>query len=263
MNLSSARIVLRPRALGEVLDLALGWCFVSHRGIHARLAACVLLPSMLLCVAARYALQWSWLDVWLLAGTLATFSQGVFTICTGRSMFDSDVRAGSVLMGYVRRFPSYFGAILLSRIVIALGALVIVLAPLAWMAVVFVHEASLLEMQRPAAAVARAHRMTRRRSGEALVLLIALGLAMLGFVVVVELLGQGLVEYGLALGPPHDSLFDDGGSVFALLGFHLAIPYVAAARFFKYVDDRTRSDGWDIQLRFMGLLADHEKEASR
>jgi hypothetical protein len=49
------------------------------------------------------------------------------------------------------------------------------------------------------------------------------------------------------------SLYDDGGSTFALAGFFASIPYVASTRFLGYVDRRTRREGWDIQVRFAAL----------
>lgn len=50
-------------------------------------------------------------------------------------------------------------------------------------------------------------------------------------------------------------MFVDGGSALALLGWWLSVPFVATARFFVYLDIRTRSEGWDIQTRFAGIAA--------
>jgi hypothetical protein len=75
-----------------------------------------------------------------------------------------------------------------------------------------------------------------------------------------ELLCQGLVSDVLQLGKPFGSLWADRFSPFALAGLMLSYPYAATARFLLYVDARTRSDGWDIQLRFMAIaLADGER----
>ena len=47
------------------------------------------------------------------------------------------------------------------------------------------------------------------------------------------------------------------GAVFVvlalLLGLHLSIPLVATTRFLAYIDNRTRRDGWDIQVRFLAI----------
>ncbi|MEZ4429303.1 MAG: hypothetical protein R3A51_16640, partial [Nannocystaceae bacterium] len=65
MNLADARVVLRPRSQGELLDLAALWCFAADRRLYARLAGLVLLPSLGLCAAARWIGAYRWLDVWL------------------------------------------------------------------------------------------------------------------------------------------------------------------------------------------------------
>ena len=68
----------------------------------------------------------------------------------------------------------------------------------------------------------------------------------------------------LQLGAPFGELTTDGGTVYAVTGFFLTIPIVAAARFLTYVDLRTRREGWDIQLKFMAIAAaarDGEKAA--
>jgi len=257
MNLADARVVLRPRGQGELLDLAALWCFAADRALYARLAAVVLLPSLAACCAARWLGQWSWWEVWGLAIGLCTVAQGAFTVATSRALFEHDVRARDVLRRFGRRLPSYLGALVITRVILAIGAVTFVLLPAAWARTIFVHEASLLEGSGPMAATRRAIGMARGSVTELLLLLGGMGLAMGFGVGAVELLGHGLVEFVLQLGRPFGALWDDGGSLYALLGFHLAIPYVAVARFLGYVDQRTRGDGWDIQLRLMALMGEH------
>jgi hypothetical protein len=60
------------------------------------------------------------------------------------------------------------------------------------------------------------------------------------------------------MGEPVGSLWTHGGSGYAVAGALLSAPFVASASFLGYVDQRTRKEGWDIQLRFMALAdADH------
>ncbi|MCX4243951.1 hypothetical protein [Paraliomyxa miuraensis] len=256
MNLADARVVLRPRTLGEILDLAARWCFNADRVLYARVAAAVLLPSLVLCVVARWAWLWSWTEVWLLAVALCTVAQGAFTVATSRALFEHDVSAWAVLRQWLRRLPSYVGALLVTRSILAIGAVTFVLLPSAWIRVAMVHEASLLEGSSPISATDRAWQMARFRGTEMALMLGGLGLAIMGGIAAAELLGHGLVEVVLQLGRPLGELVEDGGSLYALVGFHAAIPYVAVARFLGYVDQRTRGDGWDIQLRFMALAAE-------
>jgi hypothetical protein len=263
MNLADARVVLRPRTLGEILDLAALWCFAADRWLYARLFALVLLPSLLACVAARWLGGWSWVEVWLLAVGLATVSQGVFTVATSRALFQRAVPAGLVLRLFVRRLPAYLGALVVTRLILAASAVTLVLLPSGWIRVAMVHEASLLENGSPITATERAWQLARHRGTELVLLLGGQLLALVAGIGALELLGHGLVEVVLQLGRPFGELWEDGGSLYALVGFHAAIPYVAVARFLAYVDHRTRGDGWDIQLRFMALAAEEPAGAPR
>lgn len=263
MNLADARVVLRPRTLGEILDLAALWCFAADRRLYARLAALVLLPSLAACLAARELGEWSWVQVWLLAVGLATVGQGVFTVATSRALFERDVRAGRVLRLYLRRLPAYLGALVLTRMILLASACLPILLPGAWARVAMVHEACLLENAAPVTATARAWQLGRLHGTELMLLLGGLLLALLAGIGAIELLGHGLVDEVLQLGRPLGHLWEDGGSLYAFVGFHAVIPYVAVARFLAYVDHRTRGDGWDIQLRFMALAADEPDAAKR
>jgi hypothetical protein len=66
---------------------------------------------------------------------------------------------------------------------------------------------------------------------------------------------QGLLEF-----KPPPSMFRAGGSWLALLGWWAMIPLLQTARFFVYLDIRTRTEGWDIQTRFAAIAARSEAE---
>ena len=115
MKLDQARIILRPRSLSELLDLALRFMagVAAKRFFH--LGLIVLLPAWALCVAARWVYQWDWLAVWALALTLATPLQGVFTIAVGLV----DLRG---LRAIRRESPGEFRlAVLTAAVVVAIG----------------------------------------------------------------------------------------------------------------------------------------------
>ena len=69
-----------------------------------------------------------------------------------------------------------------------------------------------------------------------------------------DVAGREVLDSVLEVKPP-PSMFEEGGSVLALLGFWSVLPIRATARFFVYLDVRTRSEGWDIQTRFAALAA--------
>ncbi|PRP91707.1 hypothetical protein ENSA5_52870 [Enhygromyxa salina] len=259
MKLDEARVVLRPRNLSEIFDLALRFATDPAAKLYAKLGALTLLPAWGLTLAARWGLGWDWGLVWLLALALVTPIQGVFTVAVGRMMFAEEVSVAEVLGQYLRRLPAYIGALFVTRVMIGVMSLgfFLVIPPLwMWGRCTYIHEACLLEQAGPVEAVSRASRMINRNVMSAVALLLMLTLAAAAFVFVAEsLLNDGLLEFVLQVGRPFGSLFDEGGSAAALLGLFLAVPYWATVRFLAYVDLRTRRDGWDVQLRFMAIQA--------
>ena len=129
-----------------------------------------------------------------------------------------------------------------------------------WPSLVFVHEASLLEGAAPVAAMQRASRFVKGRAWTTFGLLSMLLVGQAGALLIGELLGQSLLDDVLQLGKPFGSLFDGGGSPFAILGLLVSVPFVATARFLQYIDTRTRSDGWDVQVRFLAIASKESNE---
>ncbi len=260
MNLGASAIVLRPRTLAEILDLACRLSVSLAFSLYARLAALTLLPILAGCLALRYAAGWDWPEVWGVAVTAAVIVQGLFTISVGRLLFSEELGVGQALRLFGRRFGSYLLMLFLSRVFLAVSCLPFFFGlPFTWPRLYFVYEASLLEGAGAVDALRRSSRFVAGRAGPVLGVLLSILLAQAGFVVVTELLCQGLVTEVLQLGKPFGSLFKDGGSPYALAGLLLSVPYVSTARFLEYIDARTRSDGWDIQLRFMAVAATAER----
>lgn len=256
MNLGASAIVLRPRLLSETLDLACRLSCSIALGLYLRLAAVVLLPCLAVCLALRHGLGWGWPAVWIVAVSLGVVGQGVFTVAVGRVIFSETLTARTVLALYGRRLGAYLGMLLVSRLVLAAATLPFLLGlPVAWPRLFFVHEASLLEGAGAFEALRRSSRFAAGNLGGVIGALLAILATQAGFVITAEFLGDGLVQHVLQLGRPFGALFWEGGSVYALTGFFLSVPYFATARFLHYIDSRTRSDGWDVQLRFMAVAA--------
>jgi hypothetical protein len=259
VNLGEASIVVRRRGLLEVVDLAFRFVAGVQPALFARLAAITLLPCWLACALARWLLGWGWLAVWLLALGLLTLAQGVFTIAVGRLMFSEAIGARAVLFHFLRRLPTYLGALIATRALILLGSLLVLLAPLAWVSAAFVHEAVLLEGASSwVEAVRRSNSFSRHHGKSTFELLVVLSAMMIAAVVVGEALGHGVVEFVLQLGQPFGAL-KQGGSLYAVAGLFASVPLCATTRFLAYIDARTRRDGWDIQVRFMAIQAEAEQ----
>lgn len=255
MNLDHARIVLRPRSLAEVLDLSFRVCFSRAFSLYLRLSAIFLLPSFALCLLLYHLLEWDALSVWLIAFVLAGLFQGVFTVAAGKLIFAEELTAGEVLRDFRGRLGSYIGALVLSRLYIAMSAVFIITLPIVWTPLCFVHEACLLEMASAGEAPRRSWRFAAGNSSLAFMVLVSLLLGQGAGVVAAEMIGQAIVTDVFQLGTPFGTLTEAYISPYALFGFFISVPVVATARFLSYIDIRTRTDGWDIQLKFMAIAA--------
>ena len=250
MDVMHARLALRDRAMIDVLDLSL--YFVSaHKGIYARTAACVLVPAFAASWGFAYVAGWAW--GWLGAALLMLGAQAPFTALASRLVFDDRARARDAITAALRAMPRLIIARILQIGALALGTLFMVV-PVAWVgsATMFLTEIVLLERSPVGRSFARSHRLAMTDLAAALFglgVLVALPIAgaLLG-----DLAGRALVVDLLEMRAP-DSLWQDGGSVLALLGFWLAVPFAATVRFLSYLNFRTRSEGWDIQTRFAAL----------
>ena len=254
MNLQQARIALRPRKTAETFDLALRWTVGAGGRLYLVLAALLLLPAALACYGLQAFAQWEWPAIWMVAVALAMVLQGPFTIAASRLMFEPHVTVRSVLGQFVRRFGAYLVGLVGTRIVQAVGGLVVLGIPWAWAYGAFVHEAILLEGQSGVAGVQRSGKFVAGQYSTVIWLGLGLLTAFCLFVVAADQVGAVLFDFVLQLGRPFGDLMEDGGSLTALLGFFAAIPFVASTRFLQYIDARTRRDGWDLQFAFLSLV---------
>jgi hypothetical protein len=263
MNLAETRIALRPRGLGEIMDLGLRFDHAIGGRLYRRLALVLLLPAYLLCLALRFWVDLPWEQVWLVAAGLVLCTQGAFTIAASRLLVAPDVRVTEVLGRFLRRLPSYLVSSVLALLVLGLGwtfFYFLVTAYFATTSTTHYHEASLVEEAGPLAALSRSRALARHNGMRVFGLQVLRVAALVGFVVVFELVfSVGLVEFGLQLGRPFGRL-EWGGSPFALAGLFAGVPYYATTRFLHYIDTRTRQDGWDVQVRCMSIAAADEAE---
>jgi hypothetical protein len=255
VNILASRVPLRIRGVPEILDLAFVFAAGNPR-VYYRLMALLGIPLLGIFAAARYALGWPWVYVWLLAIPTGALAQGVFTTAAGELLFAENARARSVLRSFVLRLSPYLGSLVLSRAIASFVAIIPFFARLLGRAA-FVREAVLLERASSGQALARSASLVRRQEGPCFAMWMSLLLMQGTFVAAAELLGHSVVEFSLQLGRPFGSIME-GGSLYALIGFVASIPYVATARFLKYIDIRTRKEGWDIQIKFTALAAEAE-----
>jgi hypothetical protein len=262
MDLSRSRVVLRQRSLLDILDLALRFV-VAHAGAFARVAAVAVVPAALVSWGLAERVDWGW--AWTLTIVLGLLVETPFTLLASRLVFDPDARPAEVLRASLRALPRVFVLRVVQIGVVAVGLLVFVL-PGVWLGVIllFVTEALLLEGATLGGAMSRSQRLAGSQSGQALVAAIALTALHLGATFLGDDVGRALVSDLFQFREP-EPLWRAGGSPLALLGFWLFLPYAATARFFVYLDLRTRSEGWDIQTGFAAIALrarDSERKAA-
>jgi hypothetical protein len=247
VDLTRTRVVLRERAVLDVLDLALRFVVV-HLSSYAR-AALVVVPLLLASIGLAQA--FGWIAAWSFALFSATFAEAPFTVLASRLVFEDEVRVSRALKEALAASPRLLGLRLLRLLGVPLAVLT-----LGWFALSrwFVVDVALLERASVRAAVARSIRLAMREGVEMAFAMILLFVLHATFVVSIDVGGRAVVSALLESRAP-EPMWADGGSVLALLGYWLFVPYGATARFFVYLDVRTRSEGWDIQTRFAALAA--------
>jgi hypothetical protein len=250
MNLSRARVVLRERGLLDVLDLALRF-LVEHGGVYAR-TCCIVIPPFF-AASVLVARAGGWFAAWAFAVFAAALAGAPFTVLASRLVFEDDVRASRAVGDAVRAAPRLIALRLFTFVGGALG-LAVLTFPGVWLLAVtlFVTEVATLEKATVRVAIARSTRIVRCESGEAVMALLLLTLLHVIAVIAADSGGRTVFTALLESRAPA-TMWNDGWSALSLLGFWLFVPYVATARFLVYLDVRTRSEGWDIQTRFVAL----------
>jgi hypothetical protein len=218
------------------------------------------LPGLGLYALHRYA-AFDWFSTWLLLAVWVVFVQGLFTLLGADLLFSDQASLKRVTRRFFGSLASYLFAMIASRIVFALLAMTVILLPRGFAGSTLVPEVVLLEGLRGGAALRRGRRLgttlARPMFEFGLVTLTAFAAA----AVLADRLGSTLVGFVFSLGSPFERLFDDGGSLYAMLGVLAVVPVIATARLLAYVDGRAEQDGWDIQLRFQALKAREENAA--
>jgi hypothetical protein len=252
LDLLRARVAFRDRSFADVLDLALRFIVVQGR-TYARVALVALVPVIAVSIAAGYAFGWPL--SWAISVPLAIVAEIPFTVLASRLVFQDHVRARDVIGAAVRDAPRVLLGRVLSLALVAIGLLFVVV-PGFWLATTFffLAEVMLLERDRLFRAFGRSQRLAGSASAEVVLALLVLGLIPPASVLLVDIAGRNVLGEVLQFRPPRP-VWATGGSVLATLGLFLQVPYFATARFFLYLNVRTRAEGWDVQTRFAAIAA--------
>jgi hypothetical protein len=260
VNPLSLSVALRRRTTLETCDLALAFVRRSFRPYFTLWLGALGVPGVLLYVLHRVA-ELGWVSTWLLLAAWIVLVQGFFTLLGGELLFAREASPKRVVRRFFASFGRYSFALVASRFVFALLALTVILIPRGFAGSTLIAEVVLLEGLKGDAALRRGRRLGstlgRAMLDFGMILLVGFATA----AVLADQLGSAIFTFLLSVGSPFESLFDDGGSLYAMLGVLAAVPVVVTARLLAYVDGRAGQDGWDIQLRFQALRAREEPVA--
>ena len=257
MNLLTARVAFRDRSVSDVLDLALKF-LSAHGRVYARVAAVALIPPLLVSLGAGFFFGWP--TSWALSIPLAVLVETPFTILASRLVFEDEVRARDVLRASVGAAPRVLVARIIALVMIVAGMSCLFAPGVAFAALtLFVGEAMLLERGGMFTAFARAQAVAAKSMGDVVLGIIVFALIPLGAILLADLGGRTLIGEILMFRPP-PPVWATGGSALATIGLFVQVPFFATARFFLYLNARTRTEGWDIQTRFAGLAARPDEE---
>ncbi len=258
MNVLSSRVALRDRTLLDVLDLSLRF-LASHKTAFTKMSACVSVPAFFVSWLAALTFGW-WLG-WVTAIVLASFAEAPFVALASRLVFQPTVPTREALGAGLSAIPRLFGLRVLQASGILAGAIFLVL-PGFWVATLFVFatEVTVLERASVTASVSRMQRLVSGYFGDVLMAMLLFWVLCLLAVAIGSAAGSAFLEGLLQIRMRRSE--DQMGGPLALFGMWLALPFLTTARFFVYLNLRTRREGWDIQTRFAAIAARAAKDGA-
>jgi hypothetical protein len=269
----AARVVLRPRSLGETQDLALLYLRTHARDflpLTLTLTALGLLPAIV--GAALLGLDWE--QTAALTIVASAVLERAMLVFAGQHLFGTVLSVKAALAPVARRLPLELLRALSSavpmamilnggdedKLLLGLGMMLLMLYPILAAPVLFAPEVRYLEGLSGHRARERARALVALGSGRAVGGIVFAGMIRLLFVAGAYFLGAFALGFALQLEHVETVVWEWG----SLLGYLGAGWFLAMARLLEYVDARTRREGWDIQVRFAAIAERaRAKEAPR
>lgn len=264
-----ARVTLRPRSLDETFDLALAYLRVHIRDLRGPILVATL-AAWLPVVIGFLVLGLSDTEVIALGLVLTGLAERSITVYAGRHLFGNPTSIRGAWAATGRRLA--FGLATNLFAICPILALVLSDYDETWIVIVtmlgfvwpfmiasHVHLAEVhhLEQLPLGRAAQRARALIAYRFGRAVGLLTMGALVRALFVLAMSSGAAFLFSFVLQF----KGVSGIAGPLFGMLGYTLSGPFVALARFFDYIDARTRREGWDIQIRF-NAIAQKERQAA-
>lgn len=250
LDLGQARVAFRDRPAVDVMDLALRFVTV-HRRTYALLSLAVLVPLAVIALGAVRLVGWPL--AWLVVVPLSMLAQLPFTVAASRLVFEERASTRTVLRLAAAETPRFLVGLAVTTLFVALASSLLVF-PGFFVATLtlFLGEVMVLERSTLGGAFGRAQRVASSAMGDAIFGVVALGATLVASVAIADIGGRLIVSELLQFKAP-EPVWVEYGSTLGVLGLFAQVPYAATARFFLYLNVRTRTEGWDIQTRFAAI----------
>jgi hypothetical protein len=249
-------IQIRERSFLDMLELSL--VVIRHRPLTLALASAAGIIPLALLNAWLAALggfePGYWVPLWFLEAPWATLP---LTLVLGGVMFDQRPGIAEILRRLLMATPTM---ILIHGFLRGILGMTILLIPLIPSRFWFASEVILLERAGPFRALRRCLRLSAERSGEFFLEWIGQFFFGLAFVLCFWV-GTGAATSALFRSDvtwEQPMVSDIGGFRFQL-GVWIAIAFFGVARFMNYIDQRIRSEGWELRLQLQAAGRDLER----
>jgi hypothetical protein len=255
MNLRQARVLLRGRSVTEVVDVGtLLWS--QHLGMPLlRIVACGL-PLYGIAAFAAVTERISPVGhvlIPLLFCVLNAVLEQLLVICAGEAMFGAVPSLRACVRQFGRRALAFSLLWMLRVFVFGLFALMVITLPIASVVTCYLYETFWLERSTIQQASTRSRTLLMRQFNDGVWLSVAL---VVGRLLIMAMLAMGiaapLMLFGWTLAGVWDLVVGTRLGVYlALLGWLLSLPWAVCVRLCGYMNARTMTEGWDVQLRML------------
>jgi hypothetical protein len=259
VNLKDARVALRERGIWDVFDVALRFYVENARAYVWPTFVCVVPPAALSSLVGWAAgPEWGW----IVAVALSFFAATPVTIATSRLVFEPRPHTSEILTRAIGKNLALIPLRLLQIIAVGFGTMFFLL-PGVWLGVLFfaTPEIAIAEDSGAIATAARAQRMVSAAFAELATMGAIVLIGRVVWIFVADIAGRTVLEDLLQVTPPA-AVWETGGGPIAYTAFFAILPLEAVARFFFYLNVRTKTEGWDIQARFLAIAQRSEEVAS-
>lgn len=246
MNPYAVRVVLRPRSVNEVLDLA-AVLLREHAPALLRLSILVLVPVQLALEGLSLVGEEPWLGMaagWM----LLPFVQLPFLLFGARALFEPNVGLRLVLHDLWDRRWELLGLTALTAVAVALATCSALMFSFVLLPLIYLPQTVLLERRGVAAGAGRAMSLLGAQFVSTVIGAAVVTVATLWGAVVGEGAGQAMVGFVLQLGEPFGALWYGDRTPYLLSGTLLIQPLLALFQLLLYLNARTVTEGWDVHL---------------